>query len=90
MHIARVLEQRPFKDDHEISRATRCLAAFREALIHVQRTHESTGADRERLARLNAIVSVVMAMHFPVGDAPWGEFEKARTWLEGLVAETER
>ena len=87
-HIARVLAQRPFKDDYELSHATRCLAAFRDVLIVARRKGE--GADGERLARANAIISVVMGMHFPVGDAPWGEFEKAQVWLRDLVAETER
>ena len=88
--LDRVLEQRPFKDDHELSHATRRLATFREALIHIQRSDEVTDADRERLARLNAIISVVMGMHFPLGNAPWGELEKAQRWLGDLVAETER
>ncbi len=88
--LDRVLQRRPFKDDQELSHATRCLATFREALIHIQRRDEVTEADRERLARLNAIISVVMGMHFPLGHAPWGELEKAQRWLGELVAETER
>ena len=88
-HFARVLAQRPFKDDQELSHATRCLAALRHNLIHIQGNDHATEADRERLGRLNAVISVVMGMHFPSGNAPWGEFEKARVWLRDLVAETE-
>ena len=88
--VARVLEQRPFKDDHALSAATHRLAAFREVLIDAQRKTDATDGHRERLARLNAIIGVVMGMHFPLGKAPWGEFEKAQVWLRDLVAETER
>ncbi len=88
-HCRRVLEQRPKKDDHELSFATQCLAAFREELILTQRAEQVRACDKERLSRLNAIISVVMAMHFPLGNPPWGEFEKAMAWLGALVDEIE-
>ena len=88
-HCRRVLEQRPKKDDHELSYATQELAAFRDELIQAQRSERAQACDTERLSRLNAIISVVMAMHFPLGNPPWGEFEKALTWLEALVSEIE-
>lgn len=88
-HTARVLEQQPKKDDNELSSATQCLAAFREELIRSQRHDDATDCDRERLARLNAIISVVMGMHFPLGNPPWAEFEKAQIWLGALVDEIE-
>ena len=88
-YVTRVLEQKPKKDDHALSFATRSLAAFREELIESQRCETATDTDRERLARLNAIIAVVMGMHFPLGHPPWGEFEKARAWLKALVDEME-
>ena len=88
-HVERVLEQRPKKDDHELSHATRCLAEFREELIRRSRAQGAVAGDYQRLARINAIVSVVMGMHFPIGNAPWGELEKAYGWLKDLVEETE-
>ena len=87
--VSRVIEQQPKKDDHALSFATRSLAAFREELILSQRCETATDADRERLARLNAIIAVVMGMHFPLGHPPWEEFKKARGWLEALVDEIE-
>jgi hypothetical protein len=30
-----------------------------------------------------------MAMHFPIGQAPWTEYEKACNWLEEIVRATE-
>lgn len=89
-HLARIFEQRPKKDDHELSHLTRCLADFRSELIAVQKGAGATASDRTRLAHLNAIISVTMGMHFPVGDPPWDEFAKARAWLEGLVGTAER
>ena len=88
MHLARVLEQRPHKDDHELSFATRCLAAFREQLIEAHRATTSA-RDRENLFCLNGIISIVMGMHFPLGNAPWDEFEKTICWLKELVERTE-
>ena len=58
-------------------------------LIHARRTAGSADGEHERLARLNAIISVVMGMHFPIGNAPWGELEKAHGWLRDLVEECE-
>ena len=88
MHLARVLEQRPHKDDHELSFATQCLADYREQLIEKHHVG-ATSADRENLFCLNGIISVVMGMHFPLGNAPWDEFEKTICWLRELVERTE-
>ena len=89
-HFARVLEQKPHKDDHELSRLTNCLSAFRDELIEAQRAPAVTANDRVRLSHLNAIISVVMGMHFPLDSPPWEEFGKAQAWLVALVAEIER
>ena len=35
-----------------------------------------------------AVISVVLGVHFPLGDIPWDELEKGRAWLADLVAET--
>ena len=88
-HVARILEQRPKKDDHELSYLTRCLGDFRAELIDKRNGHSATPEDRTRLSHLNAIVSVAMAMHFPIGNPPWDEFEKTQKWLKTLVEEIE-
>lgn len=88
-HFARILEQKPTKDDHELSALTRCLAPFREELIEKNRGEAPSPEARECLMHLNAIVSVVMAMHFPIGQPPWEEFAKAQAWLETLVQRVE-
>ncbi len=83
--IAAVLSRRPEKDDHALARASECLARFREDLIARRRADEASQSDMERLGRLNAVISVVLGMHFPLGTPPWGELEKARVWLADLV-----
>jgi hypothetical protein len=78
-----VLATKPEKDDHALSAATQKLAVYREALIAAAR---GGGAEaRTRLDHLNAVLSVVTAMHFPSGDVPWAELEKARGWLRDLL-----
>lgn len=88
-HVARILEQKPTKDDIALSSLTQCLAAFREELIVQTRSEAPSHETRECLMHLNAIVSVVMGMHFPLGQPPWEEFEKTRGWLETLVGRVE-
>ncbi len=88
-HLARVLEQKPSKDDHELSSLTQCLAEFREDLIRRNMVEAPSHGKRECLMHLNAIVSVVMGMHFPIGNPPWEEFEKTQDWLKDLVASVE-
>ncbi len=88
-HVARVLEQKPTKDDHELSLITQCLAPFRAELIERSKGKAPSHEARECLAHLNGIVSVVMAMHFPIGQPPWEELEKAKGWLEALVERVE-
>jgi hypothetical protein len=88
-HIAEVLSAKPRKDDHALSRATVSLSKFRAELIALQRGDACTIRDRERLSHLNAIISVVMGMHFPIDAPPWEEFARAETWLRALVEETD-
>lgn len=85
--IDAVLAARPQKDDHKLSHATEALCTYRDHLIEV--ADEGGGRSRERLMHLNAVLSVVAAMHFPLGDIPWDELEKARDWLAGLVVKPE-
>ena len=82
-----ILSKKPKKDDMNLSRATECLTCLREVLIQRQRMAGATSKSREDLAELNAVLSVVLGSHFPLGETPWDELEKARDWLAGLVAE---
>jgi hypothetical protein len=73
----------PRRNGHAFSRAATCLSAYREELIA---RHGLQGeAHREHLARVNSILSLVLAGHFPLGDAPWDDIRKARDWLADMV-----
>lgn len=80
--IDEVLAARPHKDDYVLSDATQALCTLRDGLIA-----EATGdaAARDRLEALNAVLGVVLGAHFPIGETPWEELEKARGWLAGLL-----
>ena len=82
--IDKLLAERPERIGHDFSEAVRCLSAYRDSLIAVWR---ETGAetDRERLASVNAVLSVVVGGHFPLGGVPWAHIEKARDNLAEIV-----
>jgi hypothetical protein len=82
-----VLAQKPRKDDHRLSLAAQCLCAFRNHVIEQHRQAGASRVTREHLLRLNAVLSVVLGCHFPLGDVPWHELERARSWLHDLVAD---
>ncbi|RVU16402.1 hypothetical protein [Methylobacterium oryzihabitans] len=79
------LAQRPHKDHSSLSQATTCLCAFRDNLIAAGRD----GRPSPDMMRLNAIISVVLAGHFPLGAVPWDELVLARGWLADLVADAD-
>lgn len=83
--IDRVLAARPKKDGHALTEATAALCDYRDELISQARCG---GADeRRQLEHLNAVLSMVAAVHFPLGNVPWDELAKARGWLAGLLGE---
>ena len=85
-----ILARKPKRDDDTLSRATAELTQFRNTIIAEQRRGGIRGADeRQHLAHLNAVLSVVLGVHFPLGETPWGELEKARDWLSDLVTDGE-
>ena len=81
--IDAILGARPRKDDDLISAAAEWLATWREALIPLS----DTATGRDRLERLNAVLTIVLAVHYPQGATPWAELEAARGWLEELLEE---
>lgn len=80
-----VLAKRPHKDGALLTETTKALCGYREILII--RARRGGPADRMRLERLNAVLSITAGLHFPLGAPPWDEFEKARTWLKELAEE---
>lgn len=79
-----VLARKPEKDGHALAQATRCLAEYRDAITPAD-LGRAPPPERERLGRVNAILSLVMALHFPIGEPPWDDFQAARDWLAGLL-----
>jgi hypothetical protein len=80
--LDRALAARPHGDGDAFSEATRHLCVVRDRLAQARVTTPET---RWRLERINAVISVVLAGHFPLGAVPWGELEKARDWLAEIV-----
>lgn len=83
-HVDRALADRPKRDGATLKAALQALARFRDAVVERHR-----GADgarwRPALERINAVISVVMAIQFPIGEVRWAELEKARGWLDGVL-----
>ena len=84
--LARALEQldraiaaAPERDGYAFSQAVIQLSAVRDDAAAT--TGRGTAEGRQRLTRLNALLSLVLAGHFPLGDPPWDELKKARGWL---------
>jgi hypothetical protein len=82
--IDKLLADRPEKVGHDFSEATRRLTAWRDRCIARWR-ETRTEADRERLERLNAAVSVVVGGQFPLGSVNWDAIASVRRDLEGLA-----
>ena len=85
-HIDKALADRPKRDGQTLKSAIQGVATFRD---HFIARHRSEGGTRWRpvLERVNAVLSVVMAAEFPIGEVPWDELEKARGWLDDVLAE---
>lgn len=82
--IDKLLAERPKKESHDFSEATRCLTAYRDELVEDWRASRSA-TDRQRMGKVNAVLSVIVGGHYPRGDIPWQEIEQARGELKGLV-----
>ena len=75
--LDRVLAGRPKADGQVLSEVAQSLSVYRNQL--------AASADRHRLDHVNAVMSIVLAAHFPLGPVPWDEVDKARAWLAEVV-----
>ena len=82
--IDKLLAERPEKVGPEFSEATRRIVALRDGQIERWR-RSNAEPDRQRLALINAVLSVVVGGHFPLGGIPWPQIEKARDVLASLT-----
>ncbi len=86
--LDKALAERPHKDGHAFRRATEHLCVFRQEVIEALESDRAAPGGRERLERVNSIISVALAGNFPLGDVPWQEIEKARGWLASILSES--
>jgi formate dehydrogenase major subunit len=82
--IDRLLLDQPDKVGHDFSAAEHAIAAYRDVLTKNWRATRLE-VDRQRLAQVNAVLSVVVGGHFPLGGVPWPYIHKARDCLAVLV-----
>lgn len=82
--LDKLLGERPDRVSHDFSEATRWLTAYRDELISQWR-RTAAEADRQRLAKVNAVLSVVVGGHYPLGEVPWDSIEKARAQLASVA-----
>lgn len=75
--LDKLLAERPERVGHDFSAATRYLAAFRDQLAVAWRRTQDP-ADRRRLYEVNAVLSVIVGGHYPLGPVPWQAIQSAR------------
>lgn len=83
-HLDTAVAKQPEKDGLELSAALRCLGEYRDGLVELHRA-EGTVDSRGRLEHVNAVISCVMAVQYPIGEEQWPELSKARGWLADLL-----
>ncbi len=84
--IDQALAERPERDGALFSQAAQHLSAARDQLAKRQRAQGANEASRHALEHVNAVISIVLACHFPLGAIPWVELEKSRAWLGRIEA----
>ncbi len=82
--LDKLLAERPERVGHDFSEATRWICAYRDELIAIWRRTASE-ADRQRLAKVNAVLSVVLGGHYPLAEIPWDAIERARAQLASVA-----
>ncbi len=85
--LDQAVASKPVVDGQAFSAATYQLCKVRDELARKQREQGPTEASRKRLERVNGVISVVLAGHFPLGAVPWDELDRARGWLADIAAE---
>lgn len=83
--IDAALARRPEKDDATIAGAVEAICAWRGGMIRRRDAGAWTDQDEHGLATLNGVLSLVLAVQFPLGNVRWHELEGARAALAELV-----
>lgn len=82
--IDAALAVRPKRDGAALKSAVQGLADFRDRVVARHRADGGTQW-RATLEGVNAVISVVLAVEFPIGEVRWDELEKARGWFAAIL-----
>ena len=85
--IDKLLHEKPDRVTHDMSAATRCLTRYRDEVIRRIREKGHPPPSLERLAKLNAVLSSLYGVHYPIGSPPWALLEKARASFAEVAAD---
>jgi hypothetical protein len=85
--LDRLLSDRPERETHDLSNVTRNLTIYRDHVIRRVREKGSPADSLERLTKLNAVISALYAVHYPIGLPPWQLLRKARECFAALASE---
>lgn len=85
--LDKALAAKPHVEGHTLSAAVHQLSLLRNEMAARLREVGGGAEGRRQLEHVNAVISVVLGTHFPLGAVPWGELEKARDWLAKLANE---
>lgn len=79
--LTRALAARPQLDGAALTEATKTLCLRRDGL---RRVADETPAARRDLKALNGLISLVHAVHYPLGPTPWTLLEQAVRGVQSL------
>ena len=85
--LDKALADKPHLEGHTFSAAAHELSLLRDRIAARQRERGATPESRRRLEHVNAVISVVLAGHFPLGSVSWPDLDKSREWLAKLVVD---
>jgi len=79
-----LLEEHPRNLEGALVEATQCLVALRARLTSMSRRSPHDQTSRDQLVQVNAVLSVLMAGHYPIEGVRWDCIKKARDALAAL------
>jgi len=85
--IDNLLREKPDHVTHDMSATMRCLTGYRDEVTRRIREKGHPPSSLERLAKLNAVLSSLYGVHYPIGSPPWTLLEKARASFAEVAAE---
>ncbi len=80
--LDKIVAEKPEKNGHDLSAAIRCLVTMRDALA-------TEHGPSERLDSVNAVISSVLGVQYPMHAIPWPSVDAARKRLAGIMGELE-